>query len=34
MKNLDHKKDLIQSINLLDEKLSRRQIELDPKGYF
>ena len=34
MKNLDLKKDLIKSINLLDEKLSRRQIELDPKGYF
>ena len=34
MKNLDLKKDLIQSINLLDDKLSRRQIELDPNGYF
>ena len=26
--------DLIQSIKLLDDKLSRRQIELDPNGYF
>ena len=34
MKNLDLKKDLMQSINLLDEKLSKRQIDLDPKGYF
>ena len=34
MKNLDLKKDLIQSINLLDDKLSRRHIELDPNGYF
>jgi len=34
MKNLDLKEDLIRSINLLDEKLSKRQIKLDPKGYF
>ena len=34
MKNLDLKEDLIRSINLLDEKLSNRQIKLDPKGYF
>ncbi len=34
MNNLDLQKDLIQSIKLLDDKLSKRQIELDPKGYF
>ena len=34
MKNMDFKKDLIQSIQLLDDKLSKRQIDLDPKGYF
>ena len=34
MKNLDLKKDLIRSIKVLDDKLSKRQIELDPKGYF
>ncbi len=34
MKNLDLQEDLIQSIKLLDEKLSRRKIKLDPKGYF
>ena len=34
MKNLDLQEDFIRSINLLDDKLSRRQIELDPKGYF
>ena len=34
MKNLALKEDLINSIKLLDDKLSRRQIELDPKGYF
>ena len=34
MKNLDPQKDLINSIKLLDAKLSKRQIELDPKGYF
>ena len=34
MNNLDLKEDLINSIKLLDDKLSQRQIELDPKGYF
>ena len=34
MKNLNLQADLIRSINLLDDKLSKRQIELDPKGYF
>ena len=34
MKNLDLQEDLIQSIKLLDDNLSKRQIELDPKGYF
>ena len=34
MKNLDFKEDLIRSIKVLDDKLSQRQIELDPKGYF
>ena len=34
MKNLDLKEDLVRSIRLLDDKLSNRQIELDPKGYF
>ena len=34
MKNLALKEDLINSIKLLDDKLSKRQIELDPKGYF
>lgn len=34
MKNLDLQEDLINSIKLLDAKLSKRQIELDPKGYF
>ena len=34
MKNLDPEEDFIRSINLLDDKLSKRQIELDPKGYF
>tara|TARA_Y100001968_G_scaffold222601_1_gene205338 strand:+ start:143 stop:544 length:402 start_codon:yes stop_codon:yes gene_type:complete len=34
MKNLDVQEDLINSIKLLDDKLSKRQIELDPKGYF
>ena len=34
MKNLDLQEDFIRSINLLDDKLSKRQIELDPKGYF
>ena len=34
MKNLALQEDLVQSIKLLDEKLSRRHIKLDPKGYF
>ena len=34
MKNLDLQKDLVRSINLLDDKLSKRQIKLDPQGYF
>ena len=34
MKNLDLQEDLTHSITLLDTKLSKRQIELDPKGYF
>tara|TARA_B100000214_G_C23924368_1_gene607593 strand:- start:808 stop:1209 length:402 start_codon:yes stop_codon:yes gene_type:complete len=34
MKNQDLKEDLINSIKLLDDKLSKREIELDPKGYF
>ena len=34
MENLDLQEDFIRSIDLLDDKLSRRQIELDPKGYF
>jgi len=34
MKNLDPQEDLINSIKLLDDKLSKRYIELDPKGYF
>ena len=34
MNNLDLQEDLINSITLLDAKLSKRQIELDPKGYF
>ena len=34
MNNLDPQEDLIKSIKLLDDKLSKRQIELDPKGYF
>ena len=34
MKNLDLQEDLIHSIKLLDDKLSKRHIELDPKGYF
>ena len=34
MKNLDLKEDLINSIKVLDDKLSKRQIDLDPKGYF
>ena len=34
MKNLDLQKDLARSITLLDDKLSKRQIKLDPQGYF
>ena len=34
MNNLDLKKDLLKTIKLLDDKLSKRHIELDPKGYF
>ncbi len=34
MKNLDLQEDLINSIKLLDDKLSKRKIELDPQGYF
>tara|TARA_Y100001968_G_C19253265_1_gene665526 strand:- start:581 stop:982 length:402 start_codon:yes stop_codon:yes gene_type:complete len=34
MKNLDLQEDLIKSIKLLDDKLSKRHIELDPNGYF
>ena len=34
MKNLDLQEDLILSIKLIDDKLSKRQIELDPEGYF
>ena len=34
MKNLDIKEVLIQSIQLLDDELSKRHIDLDPKGYF
>ena len=34
MKNLDPQEDLINSIKALDDKLSKRKIDLDPKGYF
>ena len=34
MKNLDLQENLINSIKLVDDQLSKRQIELDPKGYF
>ena len=34
MNNQDIQEDLINSIRLLDDKLSKRHIELDPKGYF
>ena len=34
MKNLDLQEDFFNSIKLLDDKLSKRQIELEPKGYF
>ena len=34
MKNIDLKADLSQTIRTIDEKLSKRKIELDPEGYF
>jgi len=34
MKNQDPQEELIHSIKILDDKLSKRPIELDPKGYF
>ena len=34
MNNQDIQEGLINSIRLLDDKLSKRHIELDPKGYF
>ena len=34
MNNQDIQESLINSIKLLDDKLSKRHIELDPKGYF
>ena len=34
MNNLDLQEDLSKSTRLLDDQLSNRQIELDPKGYF
>ncbi len=34
MNNLDLQEDLINTIKFLDAKLSKRQIKLDPKGYF
>ena len=34
MKNLDLQENFIQSIKLIDEQLSKRHIDLDPKGYF
>ena len=34
MKNPNYAEDLIKSIKHLDNKLSNRQIELDPNGYF
>tara|TARA_B100000965_G_scaffold291343_1_gene249136 strand:+ start:511 stop:912 length:402 start_codon:yes stop_codon:yes gene_type:complete len=34
MTNIDFKEDLTKAIKLLDDKLSKRQIVLDPKGYF
>ena len=34
MKNLNLQEELIRSIKLLDDELSNREIELDPKGYF
>ena len=34
MKNLDFEDGLVHSMQVLDDKLSKRQIELDPNGYF
>ncbi len=34
MENLDPQEDLILSIKRVDDKLSKRHIELDPMGYF
>ena len=34
MKKLDLQENLIRSIKVLDDKLSKRQIKLDPEGYF
>ena len=34
MKNPELQEELMQSIKLIDEKLSKRPIELDPHGYF
>ena len=34
MKNLDLQANLSHSIKLIDDTLSKREIELDPKGYF
>ena len=34
MKNPDFHEDMNNSIKVLDDKLSKRQIELDPNGYF
>ena len=34
MKHLDLQEEFIQSIKQIDDKLSKRHIELDPKGYF
>tara|TARA_Y100001968_G_scaffold284890_1_gene284493 strand:+ start:428 stop:829 length:402 start_codon:yes stop_codon:yes gene_type:complete len=34
MKNLAIGEDLIKTISLIDNKLSKRNIELDPQGYF
>ena len=34
MKNINLKEDLTKSIKVIDDKLSKRSIELDPQGYF
>ncbi len=34
MKNLDLQEEVIHTIKLLDDQLSKREIKLDPKGYF